>query len=199
MGPLHGMNNYLIVGLGNIGQEYAHTRHNIGFDVADAFVSAYDSGWHTDRLADVAVVRLKGRSVTLIKPSTYMNLSGRAFRYWMDKEKVAPENTLTIVDDLAIPLERVRLRPRGSDAGHNGLRSIQEAIGTEAFPKLRFGIGQSFQKGGQVAYVLGRWSPGEVAIVSQKTKACVSIIHDFVLEGINSAMNRYNNMVFNGL
>ncbi len=190
------MNNYLIIGLGNIGGEYANTRHNIGFDIADAFVKSHDAGWQIDRLAEVSHLKVKGRLVTVIKPSTYMNLSGRAFKYWLDKEKVALENTLTIVDDLALPLEKIRIRPTGSDAGHNGLRSIQDIIGTDAYPKLRFGIGNNFPKGRQADFVLSRWMPSELPIVEQKIDKCVELVNTFIFEGIANAMNRYNNLLF---
>ncbi len=149
---------YLIVGLGNIGTDYHHTRHNIGFDVADAFAAKHGALFRSDRLADVAEIKWKGRILVVIKPTTYMNLSGKAVKYWMDKEKIPAENMLVIVDELALPLEVIRLRPGGSDAGHNGLKSIQETIGTNQYPRLRFGIGNDFPKGRQVDYVLGRWT-----------------------------------------
>lgn len=190
------MNSFLIIGLGNIGAEYAHTRHNIGFDIADAFAKKHDAGWHIDRLAEVSQFRLKGRGITVIKPTTYMNLSGKAFKYWADKERIALDQTLTIVDDLALPLEKLRLRPSGSDAGHNGLRSIQDAIGTDAYPKLRFGIGNQFSKGRQVDFVLGKWKPDEEPLVSSKIDKCVDIVEAFILEGIQPAMNRFNKLVF---
>jgi PTH1 family peptidyl-tRNA hydrolase len=190
------MNNYLIIGLGNIGAEYAHTRHNIGFDIADAFVKKQDAGWHVDRLAEVSQFRMKGRGITVIKPTTYMNLSGKAVKYWLDKEKIAIENSLTLVDELALPLERIRLRPSGSDAGHNGLSNIQELLGTNVYPKLRFGIGNNFPKGRQVDFVLGKWTPAEEPVVNLKIEACVNLITAFILEGIQPAMNRYNNQVF---
>jgi PTH1 family peptidyl-tRNA hydrolase len=191
------MNSFLIVGLGNIGDEYVHTRHNIGFDVADAFVQHHQAGWRIDRLAEVSQFKLKGRPITVIKPTTYMNLSGRAMKYWLEKEKIAIENSLTIVDDLSLPLERLRLRPSGSDAGHNGLKNIQELLGTEAYPKLRFGIGNQFAKGRQVDFVLGQWKPDEVPLVQQKIAKCVELINTFILEGIQPAMNRFNNLIFN--
>lgn len=191
------MNSFLIVGLGNIGAEYVHTRHNIGFDVADAFVQQHDAGWRIDRLAEVSQFKLKGRPITVIKPTTYMNLSGRAMKYWLEKEKIAIENSLTIVDDLALPLERLRLRPSGSDAGHNGLKNIQELLGTDAYPKLRFGIGNQFAKGRQVDFVLGQWKPDEAPLVQQKIGKCVELINAFILEGIQPAMNRFNNLIFN--
>lgn len=155
------MSKFLIIGLGNIGPEYAHTRHNIGFDVLDAFVMKQGGFFKSDRLADVAEVKCKGKTFICIKPTTFMNLSGKAFKYWMDKEKVEVENTLTIVDDLALPISKIRLRASGSDAGHNGLKDIQLTLGTDAYPKLRFGIGSDFRKGQQVEFVLGKWNTTE--------------------------------------
>ena len=152
---------YLIAGLGNIGDKYKHTRHNIGFDVADAFVAKHGGTFINDRLADVAECKWKGRVFVVIKPTTFMNLSGKAVKYWVDKEKIALENLLVIMDELALPLEVLRLRPGGSDAGHNGLKSIQELLGTNQYPRLRFGIGNNFPKGQQVDYVLGRWTEQE--------------------------------------
>src|SRR5436190_1491537 len=151
------MSKFLIIGLGNIGNEYANTRHNIGFDVVNAFVQKHGGNFKVDRLAYVAEVKWKGKLFTCICPTTYMNLSGRAFKYWMDKEKVPLENTLTIVDDLALPLDKLRLRAGGSDAGHNGLRDIQNILGTDKYPKLRFGIGNNYPKGRQADFVLGKW------------------------------------------
>lgn len=190
------MEKFLIAGLGNIGVEYAHTRHNIGFDVVDAFVKKHDSAWQSSRLAEVAVVKLKGKHITLIKPTTYMNLSGRAFRYWMDHEKVALTNTLTVVDELALPLEKIRLRPAGSDAGHNGLKDIQSILGTTDYPKLRFGIGNHYPKGRQVDFVLGKWQPDELPVVLQKIDTCIEVIEKFVLTGIEAAMTQYNKLIF---
>lgn len=190
------MKKFLIVGLGNIGLEYAHTRHNIGFDVADAFVSKNSGSWRLDRLAEVSEVKLKGRTVVVIKPTTYMNLSGRAFRYWMDKEKIAIENTLTIVDELAIPLDKLRLRPSGSHAGHNGLRDIEAALGSDKYPRLRFGLGNDFPKGRQVDFVLGHWTEAEKPLVIKKIDSTVLLIETFVLMGIDKAMNQFNQLKF---
>ena len=190
------MEKFLIVGLGNIGAEYAHTRHNIGFDVADAFVAKHGSGWQMSRLAETSTVKLKGRSILLIKPTTYMNLSGRSFRYWMDQEKIAVGNTMTIVDDLALPLDRIRIRPSGSNAGHNGLKDIQLILGTDVYPKLRFGIGNEYPKGRQVDFVLGQWQADEKPLVLKKIETCVQVVEDFVLTGIESTMNKYNKLVF---
>ena len=147
------MSKFLIVGLGNIGNEYANTRHNIGFDVVNAFVTKQGGAFKVDRLAYMAEVKWKGKSFVCICPTTFMNLSGRAFRYWLDKEKVPLENTLTIVDDIALPLEKLRLRGTGTHAGHNGLKDIQNVLGSDAYPKLRFGIGNQYPKGMQADFV----------------------------------------------
>ena len=192
------MSKFLIVGLGNIGAEYAHTRHNIGFDVVEAFVNKMNGAFSAQRLADRAEIRWKGKIFICIKPTTYVNLSGRAFKYWMDKEKVELENTLTIVDDLAIPLSKLRLRPGGSHGGHNGLFDIQAVLGTDQFPKLRFGIGNNFPRGMQVDFVLGRWQPEELAIVNQKIAASVETIENIAVIGIERTMNLINNIEFKG-
>lgn len=190
------MDKFLIVGLGNIGAEYANTRHNIGFDVLDAFVKKHAGTWQLGRLAEAAVLKIKGKQVTAIKPTTYMNLSGRAFKYWLDHEKIPVQHTLTVVDDLALPLEKIRLRPSGSDAGHNGLRDIQATLGSDIYPKLRFGIGNQYPKGGQVNFVLGKWQAAELPVIMQKIDVCIEIIEGFVLAGIDSAMNQYNKLIF---
>ncbi len=188
------MSKYLIVGLGNIGLEYANTRHNIGFDVVQAFVLKHGGFFKTERLAEVAEVKWKGRIFVCIKPTTYMNLSGRAFRYYMDKEKIAVENTLTIVDDLALPLSKLRLRGSGSDAGHNGLKDIQAIMGTDKYPKLRFGIGNNFMKGKQVDFVLGKWGEEECPIVKMKIEKSVEVIENFAFLGLDRAMNAINSI-----
>jgi PTH1 family peptidyl-tRNA hydrolase len=190
------MNKFLIIGLGNIGDEYRHTRHNIGFDVVSAFVLKNGGFFKSDRLADVAEVKWKGKLFICIKPTTFMNLSGKAFKYWMDKEKIDLANTLTIVDDLALPLNRLRLRGSGSDAGHNGLKDIQLTLGTDLYPKLRFGIGNQFPKGRQVDFVLGRWAAEEVAIVQKKIDKCCEVIESFAAIGLEKTMNMTNNLVF---
>lgn len=187
------MSKWLIVGLGNIGEEYAHTRHNIGFDVVDVFVQQHNTLFISNRLADTAIVRWKGKIFVCIKPNTYMNLSGKAVVYWMQKEKIDIQNILVIVDDLALPLSTLRLRPAGSDAGHNGLKSIQEHLQTQQYPKLRFGIGNHFPKGRQVEFVLGKWAATEKPIVQEKIKICVSIIESLAAIGIEKTMNLYNN------
>jgi PTH1 family peptidyl-tRNA hydrolase len=146
---------FLIAGLGNVGNEYAHTRHNIGFDIVHAFVSKHHGQLKTDRLAYTAEIRWKGKIFICICPTTYVNLSGKAVKYWMDKGKIEIQNVLVIVDDLALPLSKLRLRPGGSSAGHNGLKSVQESLGTSEYPKLRFGIGSNYPKGMQSDFVLG--------------------------------------------
>ena len=186
------MSKFLIIGLGNIGPEYAHTRHNIGFDVLDAFVIKQGGFFKSDRLADVAEVKWKGKTFICIKPTTFMNLSGKAFKYWMDKEKVPIENTLTIVDDLALPITKIRLRASGSDAGHNGLKDIQLTLGTDAYPKLRFGIGSDFKKGQQIDFVLGKWGTAEKKIVDLKIEKCVEVIESFATIGLSRTMTDAN-------
>ncbi|TKK67777.1 aminoacyl-tRNA hydrolase [Ilyomonas limi] len=188
------MSKILIVGLGNIGTEYAHTRHNIGFDVVNSFALKHSGMFKTDRLAEVAEVKWKGKTFICIKPTTYMNLSGKAFKYWMDKEKILLEHTLTIVDEIALPLTKMRIRPSGSAAGHNGLRDIEQTLGTDKYPRLRFGIGNHFPKGMQVEYVLGKWLKEELPIVNKKTEVAVEAIESFAAIGIERTMNMYNNM-----
>jgi PTH1 family peptidyl-tRNA hydrolase len=190
------MNKYLVVGLGNIGNEYQFTRHNIGFDVVSAFVLKHGGSFRTDRLAEVAEVKIKGRIFVCIKPTTYMNLSGKAFKYWLDKEKVPLENTLTILDDIALPLNKIRLRPSGSDAGHNGLKDIQLVLGTDKYPKLRFGIGNNYAKGMQAEFVLSKWLPEEKELVWKKIEKCVEVIESFAFAGISLTMNEVNKLEF---
>lgn len=187
---------YLIVGLGNIGEEYAHTRHNIGFDVVNAFVQKHGGSFKTDRLAYLAEVKWKGKMFVCICPTTYMNLSGKAVKYWMDKEKISLEHILVILDDLALPLSKLRVRPGGSDAGHNGLKSIYELLGTHDYPKLRFGIGNDYPKGRQADFVLGKWGKDEEPLVKLKIEKSVEVIETFATQGINTAMNQVNNQAF---
>lgn len=190
------MQKFLLVGLGNIGAEYEHTRHNIGFDVLDAFVARNEGLFSTERLADVAQLRWKGKQLTCIKPNTYMNLSGKAVKYWMDKEKIAPAQTLVIVDDLALPLSKLRLRPSGSDAGHNGLKSIQECLQTFDYPRLRFGIGDNYPRGKQVDFVLGHWTAEEWPLVMLKVEKSVEAIESFLQVGLERTMNQVNKLEF---
>lgn len=186
----------LLVGLGNVGDEYAHTRHNIGFDVVNAFVQRHQGKFRVDRLAYVADVKWKGKQFVCICPTTYMNLSGRAVKYWMDKEKVDLASLLVIVDDLALPLDTIRLKPGGSDAGHNGLKSIQESLGTTQYPKLRFGIGNDYPKGKQADFVLSRWKSTEEKQVSNKIIQCVDAIEVVATQGLEIAMNQFNQKSF---
>lgn len=188
------MSKFLIIGLGNIGSEYANTRHNIGFDVVNSFVKKHGGALEVKRLAYVAEVKWKGKQFVCICPTTYMNLSGRSFKYWMDKEKIPLENTLTIVDELALPLDKLRLRPSGSDAGHNGLRDIQNTLGTDKYPKLRFGIGNNYPKGLQAEFVLGRWLNSELVTVQLKIQKCIEVIESFAAVGIDQTMNEVNKL-----
>jgi peptidyl-tRNA hydrolase, PTH1 family len=187
---------FLIAGLGNIGDEYAHTRHNIGFDVVNAFVTKHGGNFRVERLAYVAEVRWKGKIFICICPTTYMNLSGKAVKYWMDKEKIAAERLLVIVDELALPLDRLRLKPSGSDGGHNGLKSIQEILASTEYPRLRFGIGNNYPKGLQSEYVLGKWRKEEEPLVKLKIEKAVEVIENFASQGVNFAMNQVNNHKF---
>ncbi|MEY3209153.1 MAG: aminoacyl-tRNA hydrolase [Sediminibacterium sp.] len=188
------MQKFLIIGLGNVGAEYAHTRHNIGFDVLDAFVIKHGGFFKLDRLAEVAEVKWKGKVFFCVKPTTFMNLSGKAFKYWMDKEKIELANTLTIVDDLALPISKLRLRATGSDAGHNGLKDIQLTLGTDAYPKLRFGIGNNFAKGQQIDFVLGRWAADEKKLISLKIEKSIEVIESFAAIGLERTMTIANGM-----
>lgn len=184
---------YLIVGLGNIGPEYVHTRHNIGFDVADALAKSLDVSFGNDRKAWKAEGRFKGRSLVIIKPTTFMNLSGEAVRYWLGFLKIPQENMLIVTDDLALPFGTLRLRPSGGAAGHNGLTSIIECIGSERFARLRFGIGNDYPRGRQADYVLGHWTPEEASALTARVETAVEIVKTFASTGIQAAMNAYNN------
>lgn len=190
------MTKYLIVGLGNIGSEYENTRHNIGFDVVNAFVRKHGGSFQSDRLAYRAEVRWKGRLFICICPTTYMNRSGQAVKYWKDKEKIDLENMLVIVDELALPLNKLRLRSSGSDAGHNGLKDIQASLATTNYPRLRFGIGNNFAKGRQVDFVLGKWSAEEAPLVKLKIDKCTEVIESFSTVGIAATMNTINKLEF---
>jgi peptidyl-tRNA hydrolase, PTH1 family len=188
------MEKFLIAALGNIGTEYQGTRHNAGFDVADELVAKHGGSFQTGRLADIAELRFRGKQLVVIKPTTYMNLSGKAVKYWMDKEKIPAERVLVIVDDIAIPLSRLRLRASGSDGGHNGLKSIQEYLGTVEYPRLRFGIGGDYPKGRQVEFVLGKWADAEKPLVRKKALISAEVIETFVVRGLAVAMNEANKL-----
>ena len=184
---------YLIVGLGNIGAEYAGTRHNMGFIVADALAASANVSFASQRYGAVAEMRVKNQQLVVLKPSTYMNLSGDAVRYWAQKEKIALDHILVIVDDIALPFGAIRLRGKGADGGHNGLKSIDASLQSQNYARLRFGIGSDFPRGAQVDYVLGHPSDEELAILPDRTKVAVDAIKAFCLSGIDFAMTHYNN------
>lgn len=184
--------NYLVVGLGNIGSEYAGTRHNVGFMVLDAWAKASNIVFRTERYGDVAEVSFKGRNITLLKPSTYMNLSGNAVRYWVAKLKLPLENLIVICDDLNLPFGTLRMRKKGSDGGHNGLKNIQELIGTQEYPRIRIGIGNNFQKGGQVDFVIGEMSDEEKNAMPEICDQVINGVKAFTTIGIDRAMNSFN-------
>lgn len=183
---------YLIVGLGNIGAEYAETRHNIGFKVLDALAEASSAVFSSARYGAVAECRHRGRQLILLKPSTYMNLSGKAVRYWLDAEKIPIENLLVIVDDIALPFGQLRMRTKGSDGGHNGLKNINELLGHNSYSRIRFGIGGDFPQGFQVDYVLGKWTDEERKAMPERVKVAVDAIRSFVSVGAAMTMNTYN-------
>ncbi|NNE56049.1 MAG: aminoacyl-tRNA hydrolase [Flavobacteriales bacterium] len=184
---------YLIVGLGNPGTEYENTRHNIGFKVLDAFVKASGTSFEQDRHADIARVRHRGRTIVLLKPNTFMNLSGKAVRYWMQAEKIPSDRILIITDDLAIPFGKLRLRAKGSDGGHNGLANIIQVLGSAQWPRLRFGIGSEFKKGKQVNYVLSPWHTEEEDQLPERLEMCVKLIVSFCTVGLARTMSDFNN------
>ncbi|MDR1090608.1 MAG: aminoacyl-tRNA hydrolase [Prevotella sp.] len=184
---------YLIVGLGNIGREYEYTRHNIGFRILDALAKASNIVFADRRYGFVAELKVKGRTLVLLKPSTYMNLSGNAVRYWLNREKIPVENLLVVVDDLALPFGAIRLKGKGSNAGHNGLGNIQAVLGTQEYARLRFGIGSDFSRGRQVDYVLDDFTDEEEKELPAKLETCSEIIKSFCLAGIQNTMNQYNN------
>jgi PTH1 family peptidyl-tRNA hydrolase len=183
---------YLIVGLGNIGAEYDNTRHNIGFEIADTFARSEGVFFSNDRLASRAEVKHKGRILVCIKPSTYMNLSGRAVNYWMQTEKIAIENVLVVTDDLALPFGIIRMRGKGSDGGHNGLKSIQETLNTNDFARLRFGVGNDFATGKQVDYVLGKWNDEQMKTLYERIGRATEAIKSFTTIGLARTMTEYN-------
>ncbi len=183
---------YLIVGLGNIGEEYENTRHNIGFKVLDALARASSASFTTDRYGSIGNISHKGRKLILLKPSTYMNLSGKAVNFWLQKQGIPIERCLIITDDLALPFSKIRLKPKGSDGGHNGLKSVQDVLNTSQYPRLRFGIGAEFSKGKQVNYVLGQWSNEEQVAMGPAIAKSMNAVLDFVSIGIERAMNAHN-------
>ncbi len=184
---------YLIAGLGNIGAGYDNTRHNIGFDIANTLVSDLGGTFKVDRLALVSSVKFKARTLVVIKPTTYMNLSGKAVKYWLDKEKIPIENLLVVLDDIALPFGTLRLRAKGSDAGHNGLSDIIRSLGTSRFARLRFGVGNDFQRGYQVDYVLGKWDKEQEKELPFKINTAVEAVKSYATIGLARTMNAYNN------
>ncbi|MDD6890604.1 MAG: aminoacyl-tRNA hydrolase [Bacteroidales bacterium] len=184
---------YLIVGLGNIGDEYRNTRHNIGFMVLDALAKASNIVFKDGRYGATTTLSVKGRQLLLLKPSTYMNLSGNAVRYWMQQEKIPLENVLVVVDDLALPFGSLRLKGKGSDAGHNGLKHIAATLGTQNYARLRFGIGNDFPKGAQIDFVLGEFGEEDRKLLPERLELAGEIVKSFCLAGLNITMNQYNN------
>ena len=186
------MKKFLIVGLGNIGSEYANTRHNIGFKILDYIANQEGISFQTVKLGEVAELKIKGRTLLLLKPNTYMNLSGKAVKYWLEKENIEKENMLVITDDLNLAFGTVRIKTKGSDGGHNGLKNIQLLLNSTEYPRYRFGISDAFKKGQQVDYVLGEWSEEEKEKLKERLEISSEIIKSFALAGLNNTMNTYN-------
>ena len=186
------MKKFLIVGLGNIGPKYTETRHNIGFKILDALAEKENTNFETDKLGDICQIKIKGKVVFLLKPNTYMNLSGKAIKYWLTKEKISFENLLIVTDDINLDFGTFRLKAKGSAGGHNGLKDTQEKLNTSAYPRFRFGVGSQFNKGRQVDYVLGEWTSGENIDLSLRIPEAINAIKSFVLSGLAQTMNTYN-------
>lgn len=187
------MKKYLIVGLGNIGDEYAETRHNIGFKILDALSKKEDFTFETAKLGALGTFKIKGRSILCLKPSTYMNRSGKALKYWMEKENIPLENVLVITDDINLSFGTIRVKTKGSDGGHNGLKDIQLFLQSTQYNRFRFGVGADFGKGRQVAYVLGQWNEEETASMPERLEKSTELVNSFVLGGISRTMNQFNN------
>ncbi|WKW47672.1 aminoacyl-tRNA hydrolase [Myroides sp. JBRI-B21084] len=186
------MKKYLIVGLGNIGADYVNTRHNIGFKAVDFMAQEANENFETVKLGALAQIKVKNKVLLLLKPNTYMNLSGKALQFWMEKEKIAKENVLIITDDLNLPFGTIRLKAKGSDGGHNGLKHIQQVLNSAEYPRLRFGISDAFKKGQQVDYVLGEWSNEETIALKERLSVVSQAVKEFALAGLNNAMNNFN-------
>jgi len=184
--------SFLIAGLGNIGEEYENSRHNIGFKIAEELAKINKVTFKLERLAFFAEYRSRGKNVYLIKPTTYMNLSGKAVRYWMNELKIPQQNVLVVLDDLAIPFGSIRIRQKGSDGGHNGLKDIDLTLGNNNYARLRFGVGNEFAKGKQVDYVLGNWNTDEMKVLDERIKIACEGVNSFMFEGIERAMSKYN-------
>ena len=186
------MKKYLIVGLGNIGEKYHNTRHNIGFKILDYIAKDEAVSFETDKLGDIASFRFKGRTFILLKPSTFMNLSGKSVKYWMQQENIPQENILVITDDLNIDFGTIRLKAKGSDGGHNGLKDIQEKLLSQQYARFRFGVGNNYSKGRQVDYVLGQWSADEESVLIERLETSAKLIRSFGTAGLNNTMNTFN-------
>lgn len=186
------MKKFLIVGLGNIGSEYSETRHNIGFKVLDALAAKEEFTFETAKLGAIGSFKAKGRSILCLKPSTYMNLSGKALKYWMEKEKIPLENVLVITDDINLKFGVIRLKTKGSNGGHNGLKDIQNILQTTNYDRFRFGVGAEFSKGRQVDYVLGEWNEEEKTLLKERLNTSCELIRSFVLAGVKNTMNKFN-------
>ena len=186
------MKKFLIVGLGNIGSEYANTRHNIGFKILDYIANQEGISFQTVKLGEVAELKIKGRTLLLLKPNTYMNLSGKAVKYWLEKENIEKENMLVITDDLNLSFGTIRIKTKGSDGGHNGLKNIQLLLNSTEYPRFRFGISDAFKKGQQVNYVLGEWDTEEKEKLKERLEISSKIIKSFALAGLNNTMNEFN-------
>ncbi|REG89620.1 aminoacyl-tRNA hydrolase [Winogradskyella sediminis] len=186
------MKKFLIVGLGNIGEKYTNTRHNIGFKILDYLAKSNDITFETVKLGDVATLKIKGRTLILLKPSTFMNLSGKAIKYWLEKEKIPLENLLVVTDDLNLPFGSLRLKTKGSDGGHNGLKDTQDKLQTVKYNRFRFGISAEFSQGRQVDYVLGEWTEDENTQLKERLKISADLVKSFALAGVNTTMNQFN-------
>ena len=186
------MKKFLIVGLGNIGEKYHNTRHNIGFKIVDAFVYEHDAKFATEKLGDIAKLKIKGKTVIVLKPNTYMNLSGKAVMYWMKKENIKVENLLVITDDLNIDFGKLRIKGKGSSGGHNGLKDIQDKFNTGAYPRFRFGVGSDYGRGRQVDYVLGEWNKDEESQMIERIPTSVNAINSYITAGLANTMNEFN-------
>lgn len=191
--PSDPMKKFLVAGLGNIGEKYANTRHNIGFKILDHLAKTEELTFETNKLGDISKFKLKGRTFILLKPSTYMNLSGKSIVYWLNKENIPLENLLVVTDDLNLPFGTIRIKTKGSDGGHNGLKDIQEKLNTTSYNRFRFGISDTFNKGQQVDFVLGEWTPEEDAKLTERLTKSIEVIKSFGLAGIKHTMNDFNN------
>jgi len=186
------MKKFLITGLGNIGEEYVDTRHNIGFKILDSLAFAEDFTFETLKLGDIGTFKVKGRSVLCLKPNTFMNLSGKALKYWVEKEKIPPQNLLVVTDDINLDFGTIRLKTKGSDGGHNGLKDIQNTLQSNKYNRLRFGVGSDFKKGRQVDYVLGKWNEQEREKLEERLEKSCQAIRSFVFAGMKNTMNEFN-------